>query len=124
MIAYFYHLYLIHAIDNSESVSGVQENLSRLKLSSFNITRLAMLQIPFWSLCWVSMDALQSSPLLYGGVNLLVFLGLAYLAYWLYNNLDVDKMDKKWNQFMFSGVEWDPIVKSVSILQQLEESKA
>ena len=123
IVLYFYHLYLINGIDNDENVHDVQRKLSKLKLSSYNVTRISILQLPFWSICWMSWDALQDSILLYGGVNLIVFLGLGYLAFRIYRSFDIHNLDSKVNKFFFSGSEWDPIIKSSQILDQLKEFK-
>jgi len=121
VILYLYHLYLIDQISNSDDILYVQEKLSSLKLSSFNCARLAVFQLPFWSMCWVSVDALKNSPILYGGVNLAVFLGLTYLSYWLYKRLSIQHADSKVSRFFLSGIEWEPIIQSSNILEQLKE---
>ena len=123
VMTYIYHLVLISEIDNSSNIIEVQEKISKLKISSFNSTKLAIIQLPFWSICWVSLDALKGSPFLYGGINLIVFIGLSFFAYWLYINIDLQNLDSKINKFFFSGSEWDPIIKSANILEQLKEYK-
>lgn len=124
VVSYFYHLHLIHEINHSDDVVEVQEAMSKLEIASFNSIRLSILQIPFWSLCWVSLDALRQSWLIYGGINLAVFLGLAYLAYWLYKELDIRHPSSKVSRFFLSGSEWDPILKSTEILEQLKAYNA
>ena len=118
---YFYKLYLIDQVSNSEDVLSTQEQLSKLRLSSFRSLNLAVFQLPFWSVCWVSIDALLESPLLYGGVNLMVFLLLAYLAFWLYQKLSDSSKQSKVRDFFLSGWEWEPIVKSAALLEQIKE---
>lgn len=120
---YFYQIYLISEINSSYDVVTVQEKLSKLKISSFNATRLTIIQLPFWSICWMSLNALKNSPLVYGGVNLVIFLGLSYFAYWLYKSLDIQNLDTEINKFFFSGSDWEPIIKSSEILEQLKEYK-
>lgn len=120
IIGYVYHLFLISNISRTEEIVAVQKQIGALKISSFNIARLAILQLPFWSICWISTKALVHDPLVYGGINLLVFLGLAYISYWLYQNLSLDKPHSKISKLVFSGGEWEPIVKSAEILEQLE----
>lgn len=124
IVSYIYHLYLISEINKNDNIIEVQKKLSSLKISSFNTIKLALLQIPFWSICWMSLDALKNSIFWYGGINLLIFLGLSYCSYWLYKNLNIHNLDSKLNQFFFSGSEWDPIIKSLDILQQLKEYKS
>jgi general stress protein CsbA len=121
LIHYFYHLYLISEVKSSEDIISTQEQLSKLKISSFNSINLAVFQLPFWSICWMSVDAFKASPFLYGGINLLVFLGLAYIAYWLYNQLSYKNEKSKVRDFFLSGREWEPIIKSSEILEQIEE---
>lgn len=123
VILYFYHLYLIRRISSSDEIVYVQEKLSKLKLSSFNCARIAVIQLPFWVVCWLSLNALKSSPFLYGGVNVAVFSGLAYLSYWLYKSLSVQNSGSKVSRFFLSGIEWDPIIKSSEILEQLKAYK-
>ncbi len=121
IIGYIYHLFLIAKINREESISEVQKRIAELKVSSFNIARLAIIQLPFWSVCWISIEAIKNSPFIYGGVNLAVFLGLTYVSYWVYKNLAIDNANSKINKVIFSGNEWEPILKSSDILEQLKE---
>lgn len=118
---YFYQLHLIREIRNSEEVLSTQEQLSKLRISSFNCLNFAVFQIPFWSICWISMDALKESPIIYGGINLAVFLVLAYFSCWLFQNLSYKNKDSRVRDFFLSGSEWDPIRKSAEILEQIKE---
>ncbi len=121
LVGYAYHLFLIARINGEEVISEVQKRLAELKISSFYIARLTVLQLPFWSVCWISMEAIKNSPFVYGGINLIVFLILSYGAYWLFQNLGIKHPASKVSKIVFSGKEWEPIVKSVDILAQLEE---
>lgn len=121
IIAYCYQLYLINQISRSQEVVDVQKKIAELKISSFNTARLSVIQLPFWAVCWVSLDAVKSSPVWYGGINLMVFLGLTYLSYWLYKRLSVRNTYAKVSRFFLSGKEWDPIIKASEILEQLKE---
>jgi len=118
---YIYHLYLIDQIQGTDDVLTVQKKIASFKLSNYNLTRLVLLQIPLWTLCWMSIDALQSSPWVYGGINLLIFLALCYITYWLFNKTDIKNRKSKVYRFFFSGNEWELLKKSSSILDQLGE---
>lgn len=120
IMVYCYHFYLISKINRSEKINEVQKNIAKLKLSSYNIARLTVMQLPFWSVCWISIEALKNSPFLYGGINLIVFLVLSYISYWLYQNLSIDNNHSKISKIIFSGNEWEPILKSSDILKQLK----
>ena len=118
---YFYKLYLISEIRNSDEVLSTQQQLSKLRISSFNSLNFAVFQLPFWSICWISIEALKESPLVYGGMNLLVFLILAYISYWLFQKFSYNQKESKVRNFFLSGSEWEPILKSTEILEQIKE---
>lgn len=121
IISYIHHIYLIQQIMHSEEIMDVQHKLSKLKISSFNVARLAVIQFPFWSICWMSIKALIDSPIVYGGINLIIFLLLSYVSYWLYKRLDIQNEDSKVSKLFFSGSEWEPLQKASGILEQIKE---
>lgn len=120
IIGYSYHLVLINQIRRSGEIAVVQRKLASLTISSFNLTRLGILQLPFWSICWMSMDALTQSPFIYGGVNLAVFLGLTFLAFYIYKRLDFRQRNSKVSRIFLAGKEWEPLVKSAEILEEMD----
>ena len=40
-----------------------------------------------------------------------------------FKNIRFENRDKKWFKFLLSGKEWDPMMKSADLLQQIEEAK-
>ena len=118
LASYIYHLFLISAINIDDSVRDVQQRLSQLRLSSFTLTRMTVFQLPFWSLCWFSINAFKTSPFWYGGINIIIFLGLSFIAWWIYRSLG--NKESKISKIVFTGIEWEPIVKSSDILEQLK----
>ncbi len=120
---YFYQLILIHKIKGNEEVLSTQSQLAQLKLSSYNSLVFSIFQLPFWCICWVSIEAVKDSPYIYGGINLLVFILITALSFWLFNKLNINKDNNAFKNSVFSGAEWDPIVKSCKILEQINEYK-
>lgn len=118
---YFFQLNLIRAINNSDNVLLTQKHLSKLRISSFNTLIFSIFQLPFWSICWISIEGLKASPYLYGGINLLVFITLTLLSFWLYKELNHHNKKSKIRDFFLSGNEWEPIAKSADILEQIKE---
>jgi len=121
LINYFYHIYLISQVKSNEDILSTQQQLSKLRISSFKSINLAVFQLPFWSICWVSVEALKNSPFIYGGINLLIFFLLAYISYWLYQKLSYKSEKSKIRDFFLSGNEWEPILKSAELLEQIKE---
>jgi len=120
LASYIYHLYLVNQISGEEEINKVQMRLAKLKISSYNSARLAVLQLPFWVICWMSMDALALEPVFYGGIHLILFALFTYLAYWLHRELSPGKPQSRVSRFFLSGSEWEPLVKSNDIIEQLK----
>ncbi len=118
---YVYQLYLINKIKRDEGVLSTQKTLSQLRISSTKSLHMAVFQLPFWSVCWISIDGLLDNPLIYGGVNFIVFLALSYLSYWIYRKLNDPNGSSKIRNFFYSGSEWDPILRSSELLEQIKE---
>ncbi|MFK7757138.1 MAG: hypothetical protein AB8B53_09430 [Flavobacteriales bacterium] len=121
LFSYFYQLYLISQVKKSDDVLSTQEHLSKLSISSFRCLNLVVFQLPFWSVCWVSIDAVKDSPFVYGGINLLIFLLLGYASFWLYYKLSFQHKNSKVRDFFLSGREWEPLEKSAELLEQIRE---
>ena len=121
LLSYFYQLFLIKKVKRDEEVLSTQKELSRLRIASINSINLAVFQLPFWSICWMSIDAFKEDPFMYGGINLLVFLLLTYISYWVFQKLSFNHKKSKIRDLFFSGNEWEPIIKSAEILEQIKE---
>ena len=50
-----------------------------------------------------------------------VTLSFTYLAIWLYFNLTFENADKWWFKLLLNGKEWEPLMTSIGILNDLEE---
>ena len=120
IIGYIYQLALLLNIRRTEEVIEFQTKVAGLKISSFNIARISILQIPFWSACWISMDELINSPFVYGGINLIVFSVLSCLSYRLYKNLSLTDRSSSISNIVFSGSEWSPLLKASDLLDQIK----
>lgn len=123
LLLYFYQMTLIGRVKNDEGILSTQRQLSKLRVSSYRSLTLAIFQLPLWSVCWISADALKRSPVIYGGINALIFLLLTYIAYWLYQKISYNNKESKIRDFFLSGNEWEPIIKSTEILEQIKAYK-
>jgi len=121
MAFYIYQIHLINKIDNNQSIIETQKRISNLKVSSFNTLRITILQIPFWIICWISFDTLKNSPFLYGGINLILFIGFSYFIYLIYKKINISNLNSKVNKFLFSGYEWKTLIESSKLLKELNQ---
>ena len=121
---YLYQLILIYQVDINEPVLATQEKLVRLRSTTLWISRLLFLQLPVWTTFWWNEVMLREwnvfQWLITGGVTL----AFAIVAIWLFFNIKFENRDKKWFRLLFTGIEWNPLVKSMELLSQIDEYKS
>jgi len=120
---YIYQLVLINLVDINEPILSTQEKIAKLKSSTLWITRLLFLQLPAWTVFYWSKEMFQNLNALQISIHVSVALGMTFLAIWLYRNIRVENRDKRWFRLLLGGVEWDPVMKSIDLLQQIDEAK-
>lgn len=117
---YIYQLDLIGRTDFSQPVLTIQENLSKLKLSTLNVTRILFLQLPVWTTFYLSEKMFANGNVFLWVIQGLITLSFTYLAVWLFINIKFQNRNKKWFKWIFGGKEWNPILQSVKLLKQIE----
>ncbi|HML58043.1 MAG TPA: hypothetical protein PKA85_06710 [Ferruginibacter sp.] len=120
---YIYQLDLIYKIDFSTPVITMQESLSKLKISTLWAGRILFLQLPVWTTFYLTENTiLQGTPfhLIIQGI---VTFSFAFAGIWLFININYKNRNKKWFQRIFKGKEWTPLLKSMDLLEQVEEYK-
>ncbi|UZR99891.1 hypothetical protein [Chondrinema litorale] len=120
---YLYHLYLISKVGINSSVMELQDKLSRLKVSTLNITKILFLQFPLWTTFYWGWGMTQyGSPILWT-IQLAITFTSIYLSYWLYINIKSENQNKKWFKLIFAEKEWQAVLKSMTLLEQVDEYK-
>ena len=118
---YIYHLVLIRQINVSESILEVQKKLAKLQTSSVTMTRIVFLQFPFWTTWYLQPALFTGENLLYGIINLGVTGIFVYISLWLFRNIRLENMEKKWMKWLFSDAEWNSVVRAMDMLDQIGE---
>jgi hypothetical protein len=124
IIVYVYHIVLIHAIDQSDSIVATQEKLLQLQASTLQITRILFLQLPFYCYWFVTPQMIESSPLAFWGIVVPITVAFAGLALWLFFNIKLANANKKWFRFLFGSAEWTAIQKAKVFMEEVETFKA
>jgi len=57
-------------------------------------------------------------------VTLFFTISFTVIAIWLFFNIKYENKDKRWFQLIFSGKEWTPLMKSIELMEQIEDYKA
>jgi hypothetical protein len=123
VIVYLHHTVLIAAIDNSESLMEVQEKTARLQASMLQVTRILLLQTPFYATFFWSFQWMRESPVSFWLGTFPIALLFAAGAIWLYRNLHPGNSDRKWFRLFFRGREWTSVIRAMEYLKEIEEYK-
>jgi len=120
---YLYQLILIYQVDISEPVLATQEKLVRLRSTTLWISRLLFLQMPVWTTLWWNEVMLREWNVFQWLITGSVTLAFAFAAIWLFFNIKFENRNKKWFRLLITGIEWNPLVKSMELLSQIDEFK-
>jgi hypothetical protein len=123
LFVYLYQLITIYQIDITDPILRTQEKLSNLKMSTLWVTRILFLQLPVWTTFWWNETMLTDWGILQWIMTLFFTISFTAIAVWLFFNIKYENRNKKWFQIIFSGKEWTPLMKSMELLEQVEEYK-
>ena len=121
IIMYIYQLILMHQVDIDEPIVVTQAHLARLKSSTLWVARILFLQLPVWTTFYLTESMFKNGQPSFYVVQIIVTLAFTYVALWLFFNIKYENKDKKWFRLIFEGKEWSPVMKSMDILNQVEE---
>lgn len=120
---YLYQLVLIKRVDISEPVVLTQYKLARLISSTLWIARLLFLQLPVWTIFYWNRSMLENGNTALYLLQAAITTGFTIIAVWLFINIRYENRNKKWFRLIFNGTEWNPVMRSIELLQEIEEYK-
>ena len=118
---YVYQVFLINNIDITGSVLITQEKLAKLRASTLLIVRLILLVMPVFTTFYLTSDMFIKENTLLWVVQSAVTMSFTFTGIWLFIHINYENRDKKWFKLLFSGREWNPIIKSSELLAQIKE---
>ena len=118
---YLYQLILIQQVDINEPILSTQKRLSWLKSSTLWVVRFSFLQLPIWTTFYLNKSMLENGNIWLYAFQIIMTASFTYLAIWLFLNIKYENKDKKWFSVIVSGIEWDPVMKSLELLNQINE---
>ncbi len=122
-LVYLYQLITIYKVDITEPIIKTQVKLLNLKMTTLWVTRILILQLPVWTTFWWNERMLTDFGFLQWLIILLFTFSFTVIAIWLFFNIKYENRNKKWFQLIFTGKEWRPLMKSMELLEQLDEFK-
>jgi hypothetical protein len=85
------------------------------------VARLLFLQLPVWTTFYWNESMLENGNVVLYILQIVVTLLFTFLAVWLFRNIKYKNRDKKWFRLIFNGEEWNPVIKSLELLSQINE---
>ena len=121
VILYIIQLSTLYSIDFNKPVVILQKTLINLKASTLNVTKILILQLPFWTTFYWNESMFKNGTLPLFILQGAVTISFTCLAIWLFFNLKFENADKWWFKLLLQGKEWEPIITSINILNEMEE---
>lgn len=118
---YIYHLTLLNNFDNSRTIVSAQRELVELKLSNLRTLGILWLQLPVFSMWYMSDEWMHDSPDTFWLIQVPLVLIQLFIGIWLYKNLDYKNHRKKWFRWFVSKGEFGKINKANAFLLEIEE---
>ncbi|RYZ28994.1 MAG: hypothetical protein EOO10_07730 [Chitinophagaceae bacterium] len=118
---YLYQLITIYQVDLTDPIIKTQEKLAGLKISTLWVTRILFLQLPVWTTFWWNQTMVTDWNIFQWIITLIITISFTVLALWLFFNINYENRNKNWFQLIFRGKEWTPLMKSMELLEQVEE---
>lgn len=120
---YLYQVILIYQVDISQPVLATQDKLVRLKSSTLWVARLSFLQLPVWTIFYWNKSMFENGNFGLYAIQFMVTVSFVVLSVWLFFNIKYENRNKKWFQLIISGMEWNPVIKSMELYREVEEFK-
>jgi len=118
---YIKHIVMIRTIDYGHSITDTQKKLSELQASTINVVRILFLQTPFYCTWFWDKSWIDYSSLNFWGIIFPITLGFTLLAIWLFRNISLRNVNKRWFRTLFGAREWTNITDAMNYLKEIEE---
>jgi hypothetical protein len=124
MAAYTWHLSILLSIKYEDNVLDTQAKIAKLKLSTIQMLRIIILQIPFhctwfWSPSWIN-----SHDTGFWFISFPIFIAFTALTIWLFFQIKPQNVNKLWlKKFLSVGIEYKNLEMAESMLEEINEFK-
>lgn len=118
---YLYQLVLITVVNIDAPVMITQKRIAGLVTSTLWVTRILMLQLPFWTTLFLNSIWIGSGNPMFWIIQVLITVAFAGLSIWLFINIRYENREKRWFKFLFGSYEWTPIMKAQEMLVQIKD---
>ena len=119
---YIKQIVLIQQINYKERIIDVQKKLAELQTSTINTHRIVWLQLPFYTTFFWNAKWMMDGPSFWLTAFPITLL-FTLLTIWLYKNITLKNVNKKWVKLLLNSKEWTSIIEAKTYLEEIEEFK-
>ena len=123
LIIYIYQLAKIYQVEIYDPILQTQKKLAQLKISTLWSARIMFLQLPVWTTFWWNESMLTDWSIFQWGITIFITISFTFMALWLFFNIHYENRNKKWFKFILRGKEWTPLIKSMELIEQVNDYK-
>jgi hypothetical protein len=118
---YVKDIQVIQTVSYLDNVVETQKKLARLRSTMVRDLRLGWLQLPFWSIFFVSNSLIRNEGWLFWAINVPLFLFFAAAAVFLYRNITLENAQrKKWVAMMIKAGT-GRVARAIKLLKEVED---
>ena len=122
---YIKHLIWTTAINYDGNVTEIQHKLSKLQLSIIKHVRIMFLQFPFWTTFYLSSNWFPGQVnWIYICLQIVITGSFAFLSYWVFKNLTIENIGKKWVRNIISGSGGKQTKKALEFYKEIQQFKS
>ncbi|HEY0273727.1 MAG TPA: hypothetical protein VGC22_11120 [Chitinophaga sp.] len=121
-MVYLQHVVLIYRVNNANTVLEVQAQLAKLQTSTWQIARLLFLQMPVFTTFYLN-TAMFRNGSYWWIAQTLTTVFFTWAGIWLYRNISLKNVRKRWFRALFNSPEWTQITKATVFLGEIEMYK-
>lgn len=123
--AYIKHMVMISQVDYAESITGAQQKLAELQLSTVRVTGFLWLQLPFYTTFFWNQEWISNSPGPFWLLAVPITLLFTAAAVWLFRNITPENLHKPWlKKLMMIGMEYKYALSASNLLGEIEAFKS
>ncbi|PUZ22472.1 hypothetical protein GA0116948_10968 [Chitinophaga costaii] len=118
IVVYLQHVIRIYKVNNANTVLEVQEQLAKLQTSTLQIARLLFLQLPVFTTFYLHTEMFHNGS--YWWIAQVLVTGLfTWAGIWLYRNIAIKNVHKRWFLTLFNSPEWTQLTKAMLLLDEI-----
>lgn len=121
VLLYGYQLIRIYQVDITGPVIATQQKLAQLQVSTLWSARILCLQLPAWTTFWWQEAMIQEWQPYQWLITLSITFCFTWAALWLFRNIRYENRNKRWFRMLFKGREWTPLLRSMALLEEVQQ---